>query len=71
MKKHILRTLVVMLMACLGVGVLAACGDGTNPETPPETYTVAFSLGDESHAASGVTAPASQTGKKVGVLDEL
>ncbi len=65
MKKHFLRILTVMLMACLGVGVMAACGDGKE-EDPPVTYTVAFSLGSPSHAAEGVTAPASQTGKKVG-----
>ncbi len=66
MKKHILRVLVVMLMACLGIGVLAACGGKEDPAS--ETYTVAFSLGEgeANHAADGVTAPASQTGKKVG-----
>ncbi len=67
MKKHFLRIFTVLLMVCLGVGVLAACGDSNEPEpeTPPQTYTVEFSLG-ESHAAEGVSAPAKQTGKKVG-----
>ncbi len=35
MRKHFLRVLTVMLMVCLGIGVLAACGDNEEPETPP------------------------------------
>ncbi len=37
MRKHFLRTLVVMLIACLGVGVLAACGGlkDKDPEADP------------------------------------
>ncbi len=41
MKKHFLRVLTVMLMVCLGIGVLAACGDGKEtPEEPPATETI-------------------------------
>lgn len=65
MKKHLLRIFTVLLLACLGIGVLAACGDRVEKD-PADTYTVEFNLGDPNHAATGVTAPAKQTGKKVG-----
>lgn len=35
MKKHFFRILTVVLMACLGVGILAACGG--DPENPEDT----------------------------------
>ncbi len=41
MKKHFWRILTVLLMACLGMGVLAACGDGEEPENPPAPPAVA------------------------------
>ncbi len=64
MKKHILRTLVVMLMACLGVGILAACGGkatdpiegvwtGTTGEAANVTITIDVE-GDSAHMVQKV-----------------